>query len=73
MTDEVEVQYKCTGVYNGKAESAIRWDDPDLSIEWPLKDICISEKDRRAQSFAQWLASPQSSNFTYYPEAVTTY
>ena len=73
MTDDVEVQYKCTGVYNGKAESAIRWDDPDLSIDWPMKDIRISEKDRRAQTFAQWLTSPQSNNFTYQPEAVSAY
>jgi dTDP-4-dehydrorhamnose 3,5-epimerase len=71
LTDDVEVQYKCTGVYNGKSESAIRWNDPDLSIDWPLKDIRLSEKDRRAQSFAQWLASPQSNYFTYHAEAVS--
>src|SRR5215471_3081551 len=28
LADDTEVQYKCTGTYNGKAESAIRWDDP---------------------------------------------
>src|ERR1700756_5636704 len=41
LTDDVEVQYKCTGTYNGKAESAIRWDDPDLAIDWPLKELRI--------------------------------
>src|SRR6266852_5809687 len=56
LTDNVEVQYKCTGIYNGQAESAIRWDDPDLAIEWPMKEAQVSEKDRNAQSFAQWLA-----------------
>src|SRR6266852_8511353 len=56
LTDDTEVQYKCTGVYNGQAESAIRWDDPDLAIDWPLKEAQVSEKDRNAQSFAQWLA-----------------
>jgi len=66
LTDDTEVQYKCTGVYNGQAESAIRWDDPDLAIDWPLKEFRISEKDRNAQSLAQWLASPFSDNFTYH-------
>src|SRR5712692_4454425 len=49
LTDDTEVQYKCTGVYNGQAESAIRWDDPDLAIDWPLKEAQVSEKDRNAQ------------------------
>src|ERR1700674_2171610 len=35
LSDDVEVQYLCTGVYNSKAESAIRWDDPDIGIAWP--------------------------------------
>src|SRR6202049_4119473 len=43
LTDEVEVQYKCTGIYNGDAEGAIRWDDPDVGIEWPLKDVRVSD------------------------------
>src|SRR5205085_6621683 len=29
LTENVEVQYKCTGIYSSKAESAIRCDDPD--------------------------------------------
>src|SRR5580692_7089395 len=27
LSDATEIQYKCTGIYNGKAESAIRWND----------------------------------------------
>jgi len=70
LSDDVEVQYKCTGIYNSKAESAIRWNDPDLAIDWPVKDVWISEKDRNAQSFARWLASPDSDNFIYQPQLV---
>jgi dTDP-4-dehydrorhamnose 3,5-epimerase len=65
LTDDVEVQYKCTGIYNGKAESAIRWDDPDIGIDWPLKDVHMSDKDRNAQTFRSWLASADSDHFTY--------
>jgi len=73
LTDGVEVQYKCTGIYNGKAESAIRWDDPDLAIAWPKLDFQVSDKDRTAQTFAQWLASPISDKFTYQGEPVGSY
>jgi dTDP-4-dehydrorhamnose 3,5-epimerase len=64
-TDAVEVQYKCTGIYNSKAESAIRWDDPAIGIEWPLTDVLLSPKDRDAGTLEQWLASPNSEHFLY--------
>jgi dTDP-4-dehydrorhamnose 3,5-epimerase len=70
LTDDVEVQYKCTGTYNGKAESAIRWDDPEIGIEWPVRDAIVSEKDRSAQTLAQWLASPNSKQFVYATKVV---
>jgi dTDP-4-dehydrorhamnose 3,5-epimerase len=70
LTDNAEVQYKCTGVYNSKAESAIRWNDPAIGIEWPLQDVIISEKDRNAPGLAEWLASPNASHFTYPVQAV---
>jgi dTDP-4-dehydrorhamnose 3,5-epimerase len=71
LTDVVEVQYKCTGTYNGKAESAIRWDDPDIGIEWPVQDVIISEKDRKAQTLAEWLATPNARHFVYPSHAVS--
>ena len=37
--------YKCTAEYNKEAEGSIRWDDPDLNINWPSMEISISEKD----------------------------
>ena len=70
LTDEVEVQYKCTGIYNDRAESAIRWDDPDVGVEWPLKEVRLSEKDRNAHSLSAWLASPDAEHISYQPQAV---
>jgi dTDP-4-dehydrorhamnose 3,5-epimerase len=70
LTDDVEVQYKCTGTYNGKAESGIRWDDPEIGIEWPVRDVIISEKDRRAQTLAEWLASPNARHFLYPAQVI---
>jgi dTDP-4-dehydrorhamnose 3,5-epimerase len=65
LTDATEIQYKCTGIYNNKAESGILWNDPAIGIAWPLQDVTVSDKDRKAQTLAQWLASPQSENFQY--------
>jgi len=65
LSDATEIQYKCTGIYSNKAESAIRWNDPAIGIKWPLSDVIVSEKDQKAQSLAQWLASPESENFQY--------
>src|SRR5208337_4171512 len=71
LTDDVEVQYKCTGTYNGKAESAIRWDDPEVGIDWPVREVIISEKDQKAHTLAQWLASPNARHFVYPAQAVS--
>src|SRR5208282_4391163 len=65
LSDPTEIQYKCTGIYNPQAESAIRWNDPAIGVEWPLADVAISEKDAKAQTLAQWLATPESDNFRY--------
>lgn len=38
--------YKCTDLYTPSAESGVRWDDPDIGIQWPLDDIILSDKDK---------------------------
>ncbi len=65
LSDYAEIQYKCTGIYNNKGESGIRWNDPEVGIEWPIKDVQLSDKDRKAQTLKEWLARPESNNFTY--------
>ncbi len=41
------VAYKVDGFYNKAAEAGLRWDDPDIAIEWPIAtaEIMVSEKD----------------------------
>jgi dTDP-4-dehydrorhamnose 3,5-epimerase len=65
LSDYAEIQYKCTGVYSNKGESGIRWDDPEIGIQWPIKDAQLSDKDRKAQTLKEWLARPESDNFKY--------
>jgi dTDP-4-dehydrorhamnose 3,5-epimerase len=45
LSAEAEVFYKCTQFYAPEHERSIRWNDPDLAIEWPINDPILSEKD----------------------------
>lgn len=68
LSEATEIQYKCTGTYNSRAESAIRWNDPAIGIKWPLTEPLVSDKDANAQRLSDWLASPESPNFQYSRE-----
>jgi len=41
------VTYKCSDLYHPDCEGGIIWNDPDVGIDWPVKDPLISEKDGR--------------------------
>lgn len=55
LSDTAEFLYKTTDYYSPEHERAIRWDDPQLAITWPLytTDIQISAKDQQALAFSQ--------------------
>jgi len=55
LSDYAEIQYLCTGIYNNKCESGILWNDPEIGIEWPVKNPILSDKDRNAQVLSEWL------------------
>lgn len=46
LSDEATVYYKCNDYYNKELERGVRWDDPDLKIDWKIEDPILSEKDR---------------------------
>lgn len=51
LSDYAEFLYKTTDYYQPRAERCIRWDDPDLAIDWQLTDIPkLSEKDQNGRS-----------------------
>jgi dTDP-4-dehydrorhamnose 3,5-epimerase len=51
LSATVHFMYKCTEEYNKPCERGIRWDDPDLVITWPMKDVAVSERDAALPSF----------------------
>jgi dTDP-4-dehydrorhamnose 3,5-epimerase len=65
LSDYAEIQYLCTGVYNNKGESGILWNDPEIGVQWPVVNGILSEKDRKAQTLAQWLKRDESRSFGY--------
>lgn len=54
LSDEAIFTYQVDNVYAPQQEASIRFDDPDLAIQWPLdaSELIISEKDRKAVCFA---------------------
>ena len=54
LSEQAEFVYKCTDYYNPSAEVSIKWDDPALSIEWPLVNGAmpsLSVKDEAGMLF----------------------
>ena len=45
--------YKCTDFYSPKDEMAIRWDDPDIGIEWGTNQPILSEKDKKGMRLSE--------------------
>jgi dTDP-4-dehydrorhamnose 3,5-epimerase len=54
LSDEAIFTYKVDNVYAPQAEAGIRWDDPELNIQWPIDpdEVITSEKDLRQPLFA---------------------
>jgi dTDP-4-dehydrorhamnose 3,5-epimerase len=54
LSEEAEVLYKCSNVYDPATESGIAWDDPQIAIAWPVSTPVVSSRDRGNQSFEQY-------------------
>ena len=49
LEPDSEIVYKCSDYYAPETEGLLRWDDPDIGIEWPLTgNPTLSEKDATA-------------------------
>ena len=46
LSDVADVVYGCTELYSAPDDRGIRWDDPDIAIEWPERAPMLSPKDR---------------------------
>ena len=62
LADNVEVLYNTTDEYSPEHEAAIRWNDPDLGIKWPLMNPVLIQRDAEAP-----LLKDADNNFEWKP------
>lgn len=48
LTDDVEVQYKVDEYYAPECDRSVRFDDPEIGVDWGVKDPILSQKDLKA-------------------------
>lgn len=48
LTDDVEFLYKTDNFYAPEADGGIRWNDPDIGVDWGITAPILSEKDSRS-------------------------
>lgn len=60
LTDDVEVQYKVDEYYAPECDRSVRFDDPEIGVDWGVTDPILSQKDLKAP-----LLKDSDANFTY--------
>jgi dTDP-4-dehydrorhamnose 3,5-epimerase len=45
LSEYAHFVYKCTREYHKDSERGVRWDDPDVAIQWPSTNVVLSDKD----------------------------
>lgn len=53
LSETALFMYKCSDYYAPQDEGGIRWDDPELGIEWPVQTPILSERDRKYQELSR--------------------
>ena len=48
LTDEVEFLYKADNLYAPESDGGIRWNDPEIGVEWGIEAPILSEKDSQS-------------------------
>ncbi|OGT21030.1 MAG: dTDP-4-dehydrorhamnose 3,5-epimerase [Gammaproteobacteria bacterium RIFCSPHIGHO2_02_FULL_42_13] len=49
LSETADFSYKCTDYYDPASEITIAWNDPDIGINWPVKNPIISDKDSQGK------------------------
>ena len=64
LEDHTVLLYKCTAPYNKDAEKGIRWNDPELNINWGISNPLLSEKDSNLPLFKEYDSSLTETKMT---------
>ncbi len=64
ISENADFLYKCTDFYDPDDEGGILWNDPQIGIDWPIKEGIVSEKDRANLLLSQ---TPREKLPTVFP------
>ena len=53
MSEVADVAYKLTSTYDPDTEAGIKWDDPEIGVEWPIQHPQLSDRDQLAPTLAE--------------------
>jgi dTDP-4-dehydrorhamnose 3,5-epimerase len=53
LSEEADVSYLLSSVYDPATEAGIAWDDPDVGVEWPVEKPLLSERDKAAPRLSE--------------------
>jgi dTDP-4-dehydrorhamnose 3,5-epimerase len=53
LSEEADVTYLVSSLYDPETETGIAWDDPDIGIDWRVSEPLLSERDKRAPRLAE--------------------
>jgi dTDP-4-dehydrorhamnose 3,5-epimerase len=56
--EPADVLYKVDQPYSKSSEGGIRWNDPELKINWPVEHPLVSDRDRMLPTFAEFREHP---------------
>ena len=52
LSERATFTYLCTAAYDREADAGIRWDDPQVGVDWPISKPLLSAKDEKAPLLA---------------------
>ncbi len=53
LSEVADVTYLVSSVYNPETEAGIRWNDPEVGVEWPVADPLLSQRDIEAPALSE--------------------
>lgn len=60
LSEEAVYEYQVDQYYQAGAEKGVMWNDPEIGVEWPVKEPILSEKDKVNPSLVEYKQSLQS-------------
>lgn len=53
LSEEADVAYKLSSFYDPETEASVRWNDPDLAVDWPISHPELSDRDKLAPTLTE--------------------